>query len=44
MLSRLFPTIRENQTNSRKRAHVCESMTNGKNPPKPKPNPELKHP
>jgi hypothetical protein len=44
MLSRLFFLMRGKQTSSLKRAHVCKSMTNGKNPPNPYPNPELKRP
>jgi hypothetical protein len=44
MLSRLFPLIRGKQTSSSKRARACESETNGKNPPNPYPNPELKCP
>jgi hypothetical protein len=44
MLSRLFPPIRGKQTSSSKRACTCKSMANGKNPPNPYPNPELKHP
>jgi hypothetical protein len=41
---KVVPPIRGRKTRSSKKAHVRASMASGNNPPKPYPNPELKHP